>query len=85
VHLGAYFEWTGSTSTMKKYYSAGGARVAVRTGSSTLSFILTDHLGSTGVSTESSGALSRSRYWLSEQIGDYKRKLTTIMDLSTCP
>ena len=32
VHIGAYFEWTGSTSTMKTYYSAGGARVAVRTG-----------------------------------------------------
>jgi hypothetical protein len=64
VHLGAYFEWTGSTSTMKKYYSAGGARVAVLTGASTLSFILTDHpslrsgqaLGSTSVTTDNTGA-----------------------------
>ncbi len=56
AHAGTYFEWTGSTSTMKKYYSAGGARVAVRTGSSTLNFILTDHLGSTSVTTDSNGA-----------------------------
>ena len=59
---------------MKTYYSAGGARVAVRTGSSTLSFILTDHpslrsgqsLGSTGVSTDSSGTLltdNRYKAW----------------------
>jgi RHS repeat-associated protein len=63
VHLGAYFEWTGSTSTMKKYYSAGGARVAVRTGASTLNFMLTDHLGSTSVTTDSIGAFgSENRY-----------------------
>ncbi len=58
VHIGAYFEWTGSTSTMKKYYSAGGARVAMRTGASTLNFILSDHLGSTSVTTDSNGALA---------------------------
>ncbi len=64
VHIGAYFEWTGSTSTMKKYYNAGGARVAMRTGSSTLNFILSDHpslrsghvYGSTSVTTDSNGA-----------------------------
>ncbi len=61
VHLGAYFEWTGSTSTMKTYYSAGGARVAVRSGSSTLSFILSDHLGSTSVTTDSGGAFGPER------------------------
>ncbi len=43
---------------MKKYYEAGGARVAVRTGSSTLNFILTDHLGSTSITTTSTGVLS---------------------------
>jgi RHS repeat-associated protein len=74
IHMGAYFEWTGSTSTMKKYYSAGGARVAVRTGASTRSFILSDHpsprsgqaLGSTSVTTDSSGALltdNRYKVW----------------------
>jgi hypothetical protein len=66
VHIGAYFEWTGSTSTMKKYYNAGGARIAMRTGSSTLNFILTDHLGSTSVTTDSNGALltdNRYKAW----------------------
>jgi len=48
VTIGDYFEWNGSASTMKSYYYAGGARVAVRTGSS-LNWILTDHLGSTSV------------------------------------
>jgi RHS repeat-associated protein len=42
---------------MKKYYYAGGARVAMRTGS-TLSFLLTDHLGSTAITASSSGAKS---------------------------
>ena len=66
VHIGAYFEWTGSTSTMKKYYSAGGARIAMRTGASTLNFILSDHLGSTSVTTDSNGALptdNRYKAW----------------------
>jgi hypothetical protein len=54
-HFGNYFEWTGSTSTMKKYYYAGGTRVAERTGSSTLNFLLGDHLGSTAITTNSSG------------------------------
>ena len=66
VHIGAYFEWTGSTSTMKKYYSAGGARVAMRTGASTLNFILSDHLGSTSVTTDSNGAFptdNRYKAW----------------------
>jgi RHS repeat-associated protein len=42
---------------MKKYYYAGGARVAMRVGS-TLSFLLTDHLGSTAITASSSGAKS---------------------------
>ena len=32
TYVGNYFEWTGSTSTMKKYYYAGSTRVAMRTG-----------------------------------------------------
>ena len=48
-NAGNHFEWTGSTSKMKKYYYAGGQRVAVRTGSSTLNFLLGDHLGSTPI------------------------------------
>ena len=56
TYLGNYFEWTGSTSTMKKYYYAGSTRVAMRTGSSTLNYLLGDHLGSTSITTNSSGA-----------------------------
>jgi len=40
---------------MKRYYYAGGQRVAVRTGSSTLNYLLGDHLGSTSVTTDSNG------------------------------
>ena len=43
VYIGNTFEWSGSTSTMKKYYYASGMRVAMRTGASTLYFILSDH------------------------------------------
>jgi hypothetical protein len=42
VYVGNHFEWTGSTSTMKKYYYADGARVAMRQ-NGTLYYILTDH------------------------------------------
>jgi RHS repeat-associated protein len=55
AYVGNYFEWTGSTSTMKKYYYAGATRVAMRTGSSTLNFLLGDHLGSNAITTNSSG------------------------------
>jgi hypothetical protein len=55
----SYFEWVSSTSNMNvkdRFYYAGGTRVAVRTGSSTLNFLLGDHLGSTALTTDSSGA-----------------------------
>jgi RHS repeat-associated protein len=71
VYVGNHFEWTGSTSTMKKYYYADGARVAMREGS-TLYYILTDHLGSTAITANSDGtaevgelryyAYSKTRY-----------------------
>ncbi len=32
TYVGNYFEWSGSTTTMKSYYYAGGARVAERVG-----------------------------------------------------
>jgi hypothetical protein len=50
-----YFEWTGSTSTMKRYYYAGATRVAMRTGASTLNYLLGDHLGSQAITANSSG------------------------------
>jgi hypothetical protein len=62
IYIGDYFEWRGSTSTMKRYYYAGGERVAMRSGS-TLYFLLGDHLGSTSVTATSSGSLhSRQLY-----------------------
>ncbi|MBI5840380.1 MAG: hypothetical protein HZB19_09785 [Chloroflexi bacterium] len=57
--VGNYYEVTGSTVT--KYYYAGSQRVAMRTydtstpGTSTLNFLLSDHLGSTSITTDSSG------------------------------
>jgi len=55
TYIGNYFEWTGSTATMKKYYYAGGARVAERKGT-TLYWLLSDHLGSTSITATSSGS-----------------------------
>jgi RHS repeat-associated protein len=47
TYVGNYFEWTGSTSTMKKYYYAGATRIAMRTGTADPLWLLGDHLGST--------------------------------------
>jgi RHS repeat-associated protein len=70
-----YFEWTGSTSTMNvrdRYYYAGSTLVAIRTGSSTLNYLLGDHpspmfgtgLGSTAITTNSSGGkVAEIRYY----------------------
>jgi hypothetical protein len=52
--IGQHYEVTGSTVT--KYYYAGSQRVAMRTGS-TLYYLLGDHLGSTSITTNTSGAL----------------------------
>jgi len=54
-YVGNYFEWTGSTTSMVKYYYAGSQRVAMRQGSSTLFYLSGDHLGSTSLTTNSSG------------------------------
>ncbi len=61
AYVGSHFEWTGSTDTMKKYYSAGGTRVGIRVGSSTgqttgLSWLFGDQLGSTSITLNASGA-----------------------------
>ena len=58
--MGNYYEVTGSTVT--KYYFAGSQRNAMRKGN-TLSYLLSDHLGSTSLTTNASGALvSELRY-----------------------
>ncbi len=53
TYIGDYLEWSGSTATMKKYYSAAGMRLAVRTGD-TLNWLLGDHLGSTNITADGS-------------------------------
>jgi RHS repeat-associated protein len=58
VYVGDDFEWTGSTSTMKKYYAIGGQRVAMQVGNSSppaVYYLLVDHLGSTSLTANSSG------------------------------
>jgi RHS repeat-associated protein len=52
-YLGNYFEWT--SGAMKKYYYAGGERVAMRSGASVY-YLLTDHLGGTNVTITTAGA-----------------------------
>ena len=50
-----YYEITGATAT--KYYYLGGQRVAMRQGE-TVYYLLADHLGSTSLTTDDSGALT---------------------------
>ena len=56
-----YFEWVSSTNDMNvrtRYYYAGATRVPMRTGPSTLNYLLGDHLGSQAITTNSSGVKS---------------------------
>ena len=64
TYVGNYFEWTGSTNTMEKYYYAGSTRVAVRRGSDNLYWLLGDHLGSQAITADASGSkISEVRYY----------------------
>jgi hypothetical protein len=72
TYIWNYFEWTGSTASMKKYYYADTTRVAMppkvtagdRTGSSTVNYLLGDHLGSQAITANSSGVKSAEvRYY----------------------
>jgi RHS repeat-associated protein len=61
TYIGNYFEWTGSTDTMKRYYYAGSVRVAMKTGGSpdqnpVLNWLFGDHLGSTSRAANANGA-----------------------------
>jgi hypothetical protein len=66
VYINNYFKWSGSTTTMVSYYYEGTYRVSMRTGTgvtSTLRYLLSDHLGSTTVTLDSSGnVLSKLRF-----------------------
>jgi YD repeat-containing protein len=56
AYIGIYTEWiSGNPGTLVKYYYAGATRVAMRTGGSTLNYLLGDHLGSNAITTNSSG------------------------------
>ncbi len=60
LSVGGHYEKTGSQIT--KYYYAGTSRVAMRV-NGTLSFLLSDHLGSTSITTNASGTkTSEIRY-----------------------
>jgi RHS repeat-associated protein len=63
TYLGNYFEWSGSASTMVKYYYAAGVRVAMRVGANNPYFLLLDHLGSTHKVVDSSGAALTGLYY----------------------
>src|SRR4030095_16548237 len=65
TYISNYYEWNTNTGLAKKYYYADGQRVAMRD-NATLSFILTDHLGSTSLTATSTGVFStevRYRAW----------------------
>ena len=59
--VGNYLEWTGSTSSMVRYYYAGGVRVAMRTGASSLTWLVGDHLGSTSLAVNAGDGLSTTK------------------------
>jgi RHS repeat-associated protein len=62
TYIGNYLEYT--TSGIVKYYYAGNTRVAMRDSSGALKFLLGDHLGSTAITTNSSGVKSAElRYY----------------------
>ena len=61
VYVGNHYE-RDNDSTVRKYYYAGGARVAMRSGGQTY-YLLGGHLGGTNVTVNSSGVqLSKLLY-----------------------
>lgn len=48
-------EYEINSSTLTKYYDAGGQRIAIRNGAS-LNFLVNDHLGSTSVMLKANGS-----------------------------
>ena len=53
ITVGKHYEKEGAT--VRKYYYEGSVRVAMRSGG-TLYYLLSDHLGSTSLTTNASGA-----------------------------
>ncbi len=58
VYVGATYEKTisGSSTTITKYYQAGGQRVAMRV-NGVVRWLATDHLGSTSITANENGAV----------------------------
>jgi RHS repeat-associated protein len=56
-YVGNYYEYEGTapSGTTRKYYYAGGVRVAMRTNSANPNYFLTDHLGSTTLTLDNTG------------------------------
>src|SRR5512145_1539367 len=63
IYIGNHFEWTGNTSTMVKYYYAGGQRVAMRKGTGAVTYLFGDHLGSTAKTYVNSTTTTEQRYF----------------------
>jgi RHS repeat-associated protein len=62
-YVGSHFEWTGSTSTMKRYIYAGGQRAGVLDGNA-IYYLLSDQLGSTSVTSSYNGTkVAEVRYY----------------------
>ena len=55
VYVGPHYEKNVTTGTVTRYYFFGAQRIAMRQGSSTLYWVLGDHLGSTSLTLNSSG------------------------------
>ena len=64
VYIGATYEKTtsGSSTTIRKYYQAGGQRIALRV-NGVVRWLTTDHLGSTSITVSEAGArMAELRY-----------------------
>ncbi len=74
AQLFGWLAWDDVSATqgqvITKYYYAGSQRVAMRSGSSTLNFLLDDHLGSTSVTTSSTG--TSPKYQLYKPFGEVR-------------
>ena len=57
AYVGSHYEWNVAAATFRRYYYAGGQRVATRN-LSTQNFMLSDHLGSTTVVADVNGIRS---------------------------
>ena len=61
LFVGAHYQVEGGLTV--KYYLVGGQRIAMRTPNNSVSYLLTDHLGSTSLTTNSTGVVtSELRY-----------------------